>query len=108
MAQYAVARTDFVTEKEVFIGTIIGKSGAGSRFQREQSDYMKARFNRDLREIQSWMENHEQVEGVSHGFLRLAAACLYHAAKKPPNVPTGRLGTTLKSFGWFSAALCVP
>lgn len=108
MAQYAVARTDYVTEKEVFIGTIIGKSGAGSKFQREQSDYMKARFNRDLREIQSWMENHEQVEGVSHGFLRLAAACLYHAATMPSNVPTGRLGTSLKSFGWFSAALCVP
>jgi len=108
MAQYAVARTDYVTEKEVFIGTIIGRSGAGSRLQSEQSDYMKARFNRDLRDIQSWMENHSEVESTPDGFLCLAAACLYLAAKEPSNVPTGRLGTSLKSFGWFAAALCVP
>ncbi|KAK5092135.1 hypothetical protein LTR70_005740 [Exophiala xenobiotica] len=108
MTQYAVARTDYLTEKEVFVGTIIGRSGAGSKFQREQSDYMKARFNRDLKDIHSWMENHWQVEGTSDGFLCLAAACLYLAAKKPPNVATGRLGASLKSFGWFAAALCVP
>lgn len=108
MAQYAVARTDYVTEKEVFIGTIIGRSGAGSKFLREQSDYMKARFNRDLRDIQSWMENHRQVEGTTEGYLCLSAACLYVAAKKSSNMPIGKLGTSLKSFGWFAAALCVP
>jgi len=43
MAQYAVARTEYLTEKEVFVGTILGRSGAGSKYQREQSDYMKAR-----------------------------------------------------------------
>lgn len=108
MAQYAVARTDYLTEKEVFVGTIVGRSGAGNKFQREQSDYMKARFNRDLRDIHSWMENHWQVEDTPDGFLCLAAACLYLAATKPSNVVTGKLGTSLKSFGWFAAALCVP
>jgi len=108
MAQYAVTRTEYLTEKEVFIGTITGKSGAGSKFQSEQSDYMKARFNRDLRDIQSWMESHSLVESASDECLCLAAACLCLAAKKPSNVATGRLGTSLKSFGWFAAALCVP
>ncbi|KAK5940399.1 hypothetical protein PMZ80_007819 [Knufia obscura] len=108
MTQYAVARTGYVTEKEIFIRSIIGRSGAGSKLQREQSDYMKARFNRDLRDIKSWMENHALVEGTPGGFLRLAAACLRLAAKVPSNVSTGRLGTSLKSFGWFAAGLCVP
>jgi len=54
------------------------------------------------------MENHWQVEDRHDGYLCLAAACLYLAAKKPSNVTTGKLGTSLKSFGWFAAALCVP
>lgn len=106
MSQYAIARTDYLTEKEVFIGTIIGRSGAGSKFQREQSDYMRSRFNRDLRDYKSWME--ARTSRDKDEFLCLATACLYVAVKHPPRVPTGKFDTKLRSFGWFAAGMCVP
>lgn len=110
MSQYATARTDFLTEKEVFIGTIIGRSGAGSISQREQSEYMKGRFNRDLREIKSWMEAETSSEDGKDEdeFLCLATACLYVAVERASNVSTGKLGIELRSFGWFAAGMCVP
>lgn len=102
MSLYAVRRTERLTEKEVFIGTILGRSGAGSRYQREQSDYMKTRFNRDLRDIKSWMENHT-ADSEADGFMTLAAACLDIAVRE-----TSRFNVNLQSFGWFAAGLCVP
>ncbi|KAL9621361.1 MAG: hypothetical protein Q9160_004252 [Pyrenula sp. 1 TL-2023] len=101
MALYATNRTTQLTEKEVFIGNIMGMSGSGSRYQREQSDYMKSRFDRDLRDIKQWME--EQTEAEADGFLCLAAACLRLFVKQTSNV-----GVRLASFGWFAAGLCVP
>ena len=102
MSLYAVRRTEHLTEKEVYIGTIMGRSGAGSKHQREQSDYMKTRFNRDLRDIQSWMDYHTASDG-SDGFVSLAAACLDVAVQE-----TSRFRMRLSSFGWFAAGLCVP
>ncbi|EXJ91772.1 hypothetical protein A1O3_00322 [Capronia epimyces CBS 606.96] len=110
MSLYAGRRTEQLTEKEVLIGTIMGRSGAGNRYQREQSDDMKARFNRDLRDIKAWMINHPAVVGNidgdddddndhDDGFVSLAAACLEIAVQEP---------SKLSSFGWFAAGLCVP
>lgn len=106
MSDYAIGRTDFLTEKEVFIGTIMGRSGAGSKLQRERSDDMKSRFNRDLRDIKAWME--AETFQDEDEFLCLATACLYVAVHQEPNVSTGKLGYQLRSFGWVAAALCVP
>ncbi|OAP64177.1 hypothetical protein AYL99_00149 [Fonsecaea erecta] len=102
MSLYAVRRTEQLTEKEVFIGTILGRSGAGSKRQREQSDYMKSQFNYELDEIKSRME-HLTMEDGDHGFLCLAAACLDVAVREPSNHDV-----QLSSFGWFAAGLCVP
>lgn len=107
MPQYATARTAYVAEKEVFIGTIIGRSGAGSKSQTEHSDYMRAHFNQELRDTRSWMDNHSQVADTADGLLCLAVACLYLAAKTPSEVSIGKLGP-LRSFGWFAAGMCVP
>ncbi|KIX94715.1 uncharacterized protein Z520_09405 [Fonsecaea multimorphosa CBS 102226] len=102
MSLYAVRRTERLTEKEVFIGTILGRSGAGSKHQREQSDYMKSQFNYELREIKSRME-YLTTEDGDEGFLCLAAACLHVAVCEPSN-----FNVQLSSFGWFAAGLCVP
>ncbi|KAK5553706.1 hypothetical protein LTR46_008252 [Exophiala xenobiotica] len=102
MSLYAVHRTEHLTEKEVFIGTIMGRSGAGSKHQREQSDYMKTQFNGELRQIKTWMEDQTADDG-DDGFESLAAACLDVAVQEPSNS-----NVDLRSFGWFAAGLCVP
>ncbi|KIW21574.1 hypothetical protein PV08_02154 [Exophiala spinifera] len=101
MSVYAVGRTEQLTEKEVLIGSILGRSGASSKSQREQSDYMKRRFNSELRNLRSFMER--QTDDDPDEFVTLAAACLDVAVNgsKDPNV-------NLRSFGWFAAGLCVP
>lgn len=105
MSQYAVGRTEYLTEKEVFIGTILGRSGAASKYQRDQSELLNARFNRDIRDLRSWMETQAENNG---GFLALATACLYVATTRTSNMVGGMVEGDLKSFGWFAAALCVP
>lgn len=101
MSTYAARRKERLTEKEVFIGTILGRSGAGSQFQRERSEYMKKGFNLRLRDTKSWMEG--QTEDDEQGFLHLSVACLSHAVWATSNVDQN-----LRSFGWFAAGLCVP
>lgn len=103
MRSCAVRRTEQLTEKEVFIGTILGRSGAGSKMQREQSDYMKTRFNRDLRDIRGWMEKQVSDDDGGYDFVNLAAACLHVAVREKSTVDA-----TLNSFGWFAAGLCLP
>ncbi|KAK5072515.1 hypothetical protein LTR51_005153 [Lithohypha guttulata] len=106
MSTYATSRTDYLTEKEVFIGSIIGRSGAGNKWQREQSEYMKVQFKAELRDLRAWMK--DETSDTEDGFLCLAAACVYVAVREPPNVSTGKLEVVLKSFGWYAAGLCVP
>jgi hypothetical protein len=103
MRGHADRRTKALTEKEVFIGTILGRSRAGSKTQRNQSDYMKARFNRDLQHIHGWMQKQFPDDNDSYDFLSLAAACLHVAVKEKSQVDS-----KLSSFGWFAAGLCVP
>ncbi|KAK7906218.1 hypothetical protein LTR67_000944 [Exophiala xenobiotica] len=93
MSLYAVHRTEQLTEKEVFIGTIMGRSGAGSKHQREQSDYMKTQFNGELRQIKSWMEN-QTADDEDDGFESLAAACPDVAVQE-----TSSFNVDLRSFG---------
>lgn len=102
MSVYAVGRTEQLTEKEVLIGSILGRSGTLSKHQREQSDYMKRHFNSELRNLRGYMER--QVDDDLYEFVSLAAACLdvaVNGGSKTSNV-------NLRSFGWFVAGLCVP
>ena len=100
MSLYAIRRTEYLTEKEVFIGKIMGRSGARNRYQRERSDYMKNRFNRDLQDLKSWMKT--RTTDDDDGFLSLASACLYIAVKEQSSYDV-----KLSSFGWFAAGICV-
>lgn len=100
MSQYSIHRSDPLTEKEVFTGTILGRSGSGSRLQREQSERMKNCFNWELRDTKIWMEDHTDDED---GYLCLAVACLAVAVGRK-----SRVDESLASFGWFAAGICVP
>ena len=106
MSQYAVARTDYLTEKEVFTGEILGRSGSANKLQREQSDLIRARFNRDLRDIKSWME--EKVKNDPFDMFALAVACLDVAVNRPSKTTAGPRGDPIRSFGWFAAGMCMP
>lgn len=106
MTQYASVGVELLSEKEVWIGKIVGRSGAGSRFQREQSDFMKTRFNRGLRDIKDWMG--DKMADIDEGFLCLAAACLHVAVTHTSDISASKLDAPLKSFGWFAAGMCLP
>lgn len=108
MSSYGSIRGESLTEKEVFIGSIVGRSGAGSKWQRERSDFMKSQFNAEIRDLKAWME--KETADDDDGYLCLAAACVYVAVKKPSNITHSNTkpSTPLRSFGWFAAALCVP
>lgn len=101
MSRYTVHRNDPLTEKEVFTGVILGRSGKASRYQQEQSEHMKSCFNWELRDLKSWMQ--KQANGDEDNFVCLAAACLDHAVNHQSEVD-GKLN----SFGWVVAAMCVP
>lgn len=110
MSSYGSTRSEYLTEKEVFIGSIVGRSGAGSKRRREQSDFMKSQFNAEIRDLKAWMEDQTAEDEDEDGYLCLAVACLCVAVNKPSNgyVASTKLTTRLRSFGWFAAALCVP
>ena len=106
MTQYASGGVELLCEKEVWIGKIVGRSGAGSRFQRDQSDFMKTRFNRGLRDIKEWMGG--KMANVDEGFLCLAVACLHVAVTHTSDLSASKLEAPLKSFRWFAAGMCLP
>ena len=103
MSLYAIRRTEVLTEKEVFLGTIMGRSSSTSKSQREWSDEMKTRFNRELRDIKLWMQ--DRILEDEDDIVNMAAACLHVAVKEKSEIAKQN---DLKSFGWFAAGMCVP
>ncbi|KPI41804.1 putative RNA-dependent RNA polymerase 1 [Cyphellophora attinorum] len=103
MSYYAIRRTDALTEKEVFIGTIMGRQGSMSKKQREWSEDMKARFGWELRDIKGWMQ--ERVLEDEEDITNMAVACLHVAVHEQSELAKKE---ELKSFGWFAAGLCMP
>ena len=99
MIQYFTHRAHNLTEKEVFLGTIIGRSGAATKRQRERSLVMKERFNREVRETIAWIRSDENV-------LERSVACLY-VGQDIKKESRGKVELELRSFGWVSAAVCM-
>ena len=100
MFQYSSHRTQHLSEKEVFLGTIIGKGGAGTKRQREQSLVMKQRFNREVQDTIAW------IRGDDGRALERATACLYLGQAVTSN-RRGGYELELRSFGWISAGVCL-
>lgn len=110
MSQFGGNWASHLTEKEVFIGTIIGRSGAGSRRQREQSEVMRDRYRREVREVIAWMRGKgDEARDDDDPALPLATACLY-LGMNTEKEKWGGLGgreVRLRSFGWIAAGVCV-
>ena len=99
MFHYSTHRAHHLTEKEVFLGTIIGRKGAASKRQREQAMVMKERFDREVRETIGWIRGDENA-------LERSLACLYLGREIKTEL-RGRFELKLHSFGWIAAVLCL-
>jgi len=99
MFRYSTHRAQHLTEKEVFLGFILGRSGAATKRQREMSLVMKERFDREVRETISWMRGDTDA-------LERSIACL-HLGKEIKRQSRGRVELELRSFGWIAAAVCM-
>ena len=99
MFHYSTHRAHHLTEKEVFLGTIIGRKGAATKRQRDQGMVMKEHFNREVRETISWIRADENA-------LERSLACL-SLGREIKKERRGRFELELHSFGWIAAAICL-
>lgn len=106
MSQYAPKAVHMLSEKEVWIGKIVGRADASSKNIREKAMFMKEQFDSMLREIDGWMD--DVAEHDDDKLICLYVACLHVAVREASETPSGRLDTPLKGFGWFAAAMCLP
>jgi len=88
----------------VFIGNILGKTGAQSKRQHELSVSMKEHFNTELAYIVSCIV--KEGEELSDSIGR-SAACFLVGRFESSESPNVRSGEELVSFCYVSAALCL-
>lgn len=99
MFEYAFHRCQHLTETEVFLGVIIGKRGCATKRQRDLAIVMKERFEREVRQVNSWICSDSDA-------LERAMACLF-VGKDARKDGTQRIEVGLVSFGWIAAATCL-
>ena len=110
MLDYSTHPAHFISEIEVFSGSILGKNGTQSKRQRESSKTMKEKHDRDMEYTVSWIRR-----GDGHGdddddydsraeALERSIACLYVACN---TTRVRKKVGTLVSFRWIAAALCL-
>jgi hypothetical protein len=107
-----------LSEIEVFIGDILGKTGALMPRQRDLCISMKDRFEDVMSYIVKWIRGNEDVQEeadcktdqVTPGVvLGLSKACLWVAINEEPKVwESGKNKVSkLRSFGYVAAGICV-
>lgn len=104
MTQYSTHPVHPLQEKEVFVGNIIGKTGAQSKRQRENSVSMKEKFERDVAFtisciIKDPTTGRESAEALERSIACLAVAMEEKLARKKVGV--------LTSFKYVAAAVCL-
>lgn len=103
MRIYSTHPNHYLSEVEVFCGSILGKIGAASRRQRENSTSMKEKHERDVAYtvalINQGEENDQRAEALERSIACLEVACTTTRVRKK----VGRL----VSFGWIAAAVCL-
>lgn len=105
MLAYSTHPPHFISEVEVFSGSILGKNGAQSKRQREFSVTMKDKHDRDVAYTVSCIRQglDEEDEGGKEALERsiacLAVACTTTRVRK-------KVGT-LVSFAWVAAGVCL-
>lgn len=104
MIEYSPSHVYYLSEVEVFCGSIIGKEGAPSKRLRETSVSMKEKHERDVTFIVACITQGEhddhRAEALERSIACLAAACLRTRVRKK------KVGS-LVSFGWIAAAVCL-
>ena len=103
MVDYAINHTHYISEVEVFCGSILGKDGAQNKRQRDVSTSMKEKHERDVAYtvtcITQGEESDNRLEALERSIACLALACTTVRVRK-------KVGT-LVSFGWIAAAVCL-
>ena len=125
MFDYATQSQQPLTEIEVFVGNILGRTGAQTRRQRELSMTMKQRFDEDLAFTIKCMterdnayyddeDERESAYGVvtmdrEEKALAISMACLWIALNdKKTKIECGKRGLVeIRSFGYVAAAVCL-
>lgn len=103
MIEYSSSHVHYLSEVEVFSGSIIGKEGAPSKRLRDTSVSMKEKHERDVTFIVACITQGEhddnRAEALERSIACLAAACLRTRVRKKVGI--------LVSFGWIAAAVCL-
>ncbi len=102
-SEYSSQPSRPLSELEVFVGNILGKSGAQTKKQRELSISMQQRFNEDLGYIVSCIVN--DGDERSEESLAMSIACFEAGLE---TVKKGlRTGAEWVSFRYVAAAVCM-
>ncbi len=103
MLEYSAHPPHFLSEIEVFSGSILGVNGAQSKRQREFSKTMKEKHDRDIEySVRSITRGNDDESGEEA--LERSIACLYVACNETR--VRKRVGA-LTSFVWIAAAVCL-
>ncbi|KAI9801541.1 MAG: hypothetical protein M1825_003220 [Sarcosagium campestre] len=106
MTQFSTHATKPISEVEVYVGNIVGKTGAGSRQQREKSKSMRETYDMDvIFTINCIIKGEDQgEEAVAEEALARSIACL--AVGMEQTQSRARVGM-LRSFSYIAAAVCL-
>ena len=102
MFNYSTDSNHFVSEIEVFSGSILGRHGGQSKRQRENSREMKAKFDRDVTFTVQCIKKGD--DGDEQDSLARSIACL--SVSRNTRITRKRIGA-LVSFQWIAAATCL-
>lgn len=103
--QYSTHPAQLISEMEVFVGTLLGKSGGGrTRRLREMSTDMREKFERDVAFTVRCITKGSQEEDNDEALER-SIACLAVAVEEPGIV--WERARKLESFRYIAAAVCL-
>lgn len=94
-----------LSELEVFVGNILGRTGAPSKRQRELSQTLKERFDEEALQIISWITKDD--EEFSPEALERSIACLAVSLEEGHTNKTWRHGDHIVSFKYIAATVCL-
>ncbi|KAL8661325.1 MAG: hypothetical protein Q9202_005690 [Teloschistes flavicans] len=104
MVQHSFHPTSFVSEVEVFAGTLVGKDGGQTKRQRESSTSMKDKHDRDVTFTVQCILQGEEEDSSKAEALERSMACLFVGVHEQR---TRRRHGRLVSFTWVAAAVCL-
>ncbi|KAL8646746.1 MAG: hypothetical protein Q9210_005951 [Variospora velana] len=104
--QYSTHPTERLEEIEVFIGSVICRTGSPSKQQKEYMIGMKEKYDREVLSLTATMRN-EEARGVEHEALLRSMACLYVGIEEAAERKESVEGVRKDTFGWIAAAACL-